>query len=515
MALVRHIATVGAATMLSRLLGFARDMMIAAAFGAGALTDAFFIAFQLPNLARRLMAEGALNAGFVPLYLRARDEGGPQAAALFAGRVIGTSALAFGFATLAMAVAMPLVVIVLAPGFGWSDPRLDQAVAFARLMLPYVLFAGPLAALMGVLNAQHRFGATALATIAFNLVLVLALAGLLTAQRHGAVLTGHGLAAAVGAAGLAQLVLVGAVVWRSERVPPALSLGPEMRRFLALAIPGLVAGGIPQLLLIAASMVASVTPSAISWLYYANRLVELPLGVVSIAIGTVLVPAFTRAVRENDGDALIATESRGLELSFGLALPAAVALVVLATPIVGVLFERGAFTAADTSATAAVLAALALGLPGHVLTKAFSPAFFAREDTQTPMRAALIGLAVAVAGSLLLDRLLGPLGIALATALAGWVSAGLLARAIQRGIGFALDTEARRRLPRIVLAAAGMGIVLGAALLPIDLGRASTLLRVLALGGLVALGLASYLALLQALGVVKVRTLLRALRRSL
>jgi putative peptidoglycan lipid II flippase len=288
-----------------------------------------------------------------------------------------------------------------------------------------------------------------------------------------------------------------------------------MRRFLALAIPGLVAGGIPQLLLIAASMVASLTPNAISWLYYANRLVELPLGVVSIAIGTVLVPAFARAVRENDREALIAAESRGLELSFGLALPAAVALVVLASPIVAVLFERGAFTAADTAATAAALGAFALGLPGHVLTKAFSPAFFAREDTQTPMRAALIGLAVAIAGSLLLDRLLGHLGIALATALAGWVSAGLLARSIRRGIGFALDQAARRRLPRIVLAAAGMGVVLGITLLLVDIGRLSTGGRVVVLGGLVALGLGSYVALLQALGVVRAKALLQALRRRL
>lgn len=516
MALVRNIATVGAATMLSRVLGFARDVMIAAAFGAGAVTDAFFVAFQMPNLARRLMAEGALNAAFVPLYLRAHDERGVEASGAFAGRVIGTSIVVLGAAALVAALAMPVIVLLLAPGFGWSDPRLGAAVEFARLMLPYLVVAGPLAALMGVLNAHHRFGATALATIAFNLVLVLVLAAMLAGPWRRAGAMGHALAAAVGLAGLAQLVLVALVVWRgAERASPlAVSFGSEMRGFVALAVPGLVASGIPQLTLIAGSMVASLTPSAISWLYYANRLFELPLGIVAIAIGTVLVPAFTRALRAGDRAALVAAESRGLELALGLALPASVALLVLAGPIVRALFERGAFTAEDTQATALALAALALGLPGHVLTKAFAPAFFAREDTATPMRAALAGFAVAIAGSLALFAPLGHVGIALATAAAGWVSAVLLARAIARRIGFALDADARRRLPRIGAAAAGMGVLLAAAEVLLA-WPASGAGRLAALLVLVAFGLAAYVALLQLLGVARARALIGALRKPI
>ncbi len=519
MSLARNVATVGSATLISRVLGFARDMAIADLFGAGMRADAFFVAFQLANLIRRMLAEGALNAAVVPLYLRARDEGGETAAAAFAGRLIGTFIVALTVLALLLALAMPAVVLLLAPGFAIGGPRMQIAIELARLMLPYLALAGPLAVLMGVLNANHRFAVAAFATTAFNATMLAALVIVFLLHGGNSALSARIVAGAVAVAGVAQVILVGVAVWAGPaRVTPfSVSFGPEMRRFLALAIPGLIASGIPQITVIGGVMVASASRSAVSWLYYANRLIELPLGIVGIAIGTVLVPAFTHAFRGGDAREQAQVESRGLELSLGLALPAAIALALLAEPIVRVLFERGAFSAADTVATASALAAFALGLPGHVLVKTFAPVFYAREDTGTPMRAALFGFIIAIAGSVLLMQDYGHVGIALAIAASGWASAGLLGVLIARRYGFSLDAAARRRLPRIVLAALIMGLTVegGHRLLAPWLGAAApAALRIAALAFLVALGLAVYAAMLRLLGVAAPRDLLDAIRRS-
>lgn len=520
MSLARNVATVGSATLVSRLLGFARDMAIAGLFGAGMRADAFFVAFQFANLIRRMLAEGALNAAVVPLYLRARDEGGEAAAGAFAGRLIGTLAVALAVLALLLALIMPAVVLLFAPGFTIGGERMTAAVEMARLMVPYLAVAGPLAVLMGVLNANGRFATAAYAAAAFNATMLAALAIVFLMSGGNSAFSARIVSAGVATAGVAQLVLVGiAVRLGPARVTPlSVSFGAPMRRFLALAIPGLIAGGIPQITVIGGVMVASVSPGAVSWIYYANRLIELPLGIVGIAIGTVLVPAFTHAVRGGDRAQLGHVESRGLEIALGLALPAALALVALAEPIVRVLFERGAFGGTDTAATAAALAAFAIGLPGHVLVKTFAPIFFAREDTGTPMRITLVGFVVAIAGSILLLPAFGHVGIAMATAASGWVSALLMAVVIARRFGFAIDAEARRRLPRIALAAVAMGFVVegGRRLAtPWLAADAPTALRAAALAGLIGLGLAVYFGLLRATGVAAPRELIRAIRRPL
>ncbi len=520
MSLVRNVATVGGATLLSRLLGFARDMGIAAVFGAGIRADAFFVAFQLANLIRRMLAEGALNAAVVPLYLRARDDGGEAAAGAFAGRLLGTGAVALCGAVALFALIMPALVLVLAPGFIVGGPRLTIAVELARLMLPYLALAGPVAVLMGVLNANGRFATAAYATTAFNATMLAALLIVFWRQAGDSQLSGRVVAFSVTMAGVSQLALVGFAVWRGRaRVTPlAVSFGPQVRRFLALAIPGLVASGIPQITVIAGVMVASASRSAVSWIYYANRLIELPLGIVGIAVGTVLVPAFAHAIRSGDKREMAHVESRGIELALGLALPAAIALTALAGPIVRVLFERGAFGAGDTDATAAVLAVFALGLPGHVLVKTFSPIFFAREDTATPMLAALFGFAIAIVGSLVLMPVLGHVGVAIAIALSGWVSAILLGVLIARRIGFAIDRQARHRLPRIALSAAimGAGVVAAHGLLGPWLGAgAQAAVRALVLAGLIGFGLGFYILLLRAFKVASPRDLMRSVGKGL
>jgi putative peptidoglycan lipid II flippase len=500
--MIRPILTVSAGTLSSRLLGFARDAMVAALLGAGPVADAFLSAFQLVNVIRRLLSEGALNAALVPAWLRVRDTDGAAAAAAFAGRVLGTISLALILVTAILGLAMPLVIAALAPGFV-GHATLQLAVAYSRLMLPYLAFAGPVTVMMGLLNVQHRYALTAFSPLLFNLALIAVMAVLLV-RPYDAANTALILAGAVGTAGLLQLAVLALRRGASVATPLRASFDAEMRGFLGKAGPGMVANCAPQLLIVAGAIIASTSPSAVSWLYFANRLIELPLGIVGVAIGTVLVPQLTRTVRGDDRAAVVEAESRGLELAVGLALPATLGLIVLSRPIVHLLFEHGAFTAADTTATAQALALLALGLPAQVLVKALSPAFFARDNTRTPLLATLFGLAVAVGAALLLQPRFGTAGIATSIALAAWSSAGVLMARSAAAFGFSIDTPARRRLPLIALAALAMGGLLGLAAafaLPWS-AEAHGLAQAAILGILIAGGLATYALLLTVFGVI-------------
>ena len=453
--MIRSFLTVSSGTLASRLLGFARDSMIAALLGAGPVADAFLVAFQLVNVIRRLLTEGALNAALVPAWLRLREAEGGVAAAAFAGRVLGTVSAALIVATALIGLLMPFVIGALAPGFA-GHPTLQLAVDDFRLMLPYLAFAGPVTVMMALLNAQGRFALTAFSPLLFNIALIAAMIALVV-RRQDAAFAALAIAATVGIAGLLQLSILVLRRGGSIATPLRISFDGGMRGFFGQAIPGMIASASPQLLAIAGAVIASSSPSAVSWLYFANRLVELPLGIVGVAMGTVLVPELTRALRGEDPTAVAHAESRGLELAVGLALPATLGLIVLGEPIAGMLFQHGAFTASDAEATARALKWLALGLPAHVLVKALSPAFFARHDTRTPLKATLTGFAVAIVSALVLGRLFGAEGIAAGIALGAWSNAVALIRQGAASFGFSIDAAARRRLPRIVAAALAMG----------------------------------------------------------
>src|ERR1700738_4923627 len=358
--MIRSFLTVSTGTLASRLLGFARDSMIAALLGTGPVADAFLAAFQLVNVIRRLLTEGALNAALVPAWLRERETEGAVAAAAFAGTVLGTVSAALIVAAALIGLLMPFVIAALAPGFA-GHPTLQLAADDARLMLPYLAFAGSVTVMMALMSAQGRFALTAFSPLLFNLALIAVMIALL-GWRQDAVYAALVLAATVGIAGLLQLVILllrrggGAVA-----APLRISFDTDMHGFFGKAIPGMIASSGPQLLVVAGAVIASSSPSAVSWLYFANRLIELPLGIVGVAMGTVLVPELTRALRGDDRGAVAHAESRGLELAVGLALPATLGLIVLSEPIVRMLFEHGAFTAADTVATAHALMWLAPG----------------------------------------------------------------------------------------------------------------------------------------------------------
>src|ERR1700733_8800888 len=425
--MIRAFLTVSTGTLASRLLGFVRDAMIAALLGAGPVADAFLVAFQLVNVIRRLLSEGALNAALVPAWLRVRDADGTVAAAAFAGRVLGTVSAALMVASLLIGALMPFVIAALAPGFAGHE-TLEFAVADARLMLPYLAFAGPVTVMMALLNAQGRFTLTAFSPLLFNIALIGVMIALLGWRQNGTD-AARVIAATVGIAGFLQLLML-AVRRGDTATPLRVTFDREMLGFFGRAIPGMIASAGPQLLIVAGAIIASASPSGVSLLFFANRLIELPLGIVGVAMGTVLVPELTRALRGNDRLAASHAESRGLELAVGLALPATLGLIVLSQPVVRVLFEHGLFTASDTVGTAHALMLLALGLPAHVLVKALSPTFFARGDTFTPLMATLAGFAVAIALGIVLGRVYGVGGIAAGIALGAWVCALTLARGI-------------------------------------------------------------------------------------
>lgn len=510
--MIGSVATVGSGTLLSRAFGFIRDTLVAAILGAGPLADAFFAAFQLLNVARRFLAEGALNAALVPAYLKAQGKG-PDTATHFAGRILGTVSVGLFALALLLGLAMPLVIAVIAPGFQ-VDPRLAAAVENARLMLPFLALGGPVTVLTGLLNAEHRFTVAAFVPVLFNLMLIVVII-VLIATHASAAQAGFALSVTIGVVGFIQAAVL---MWHARTVgitarPLAVSLDPEMRIFIKRAIPGMIAATLPQVVLVIAVMQASHLPGAVSWLYFANRLFELPIGIVGAALGTVMVPAITRALRDNDHSAIVLAEQRALELAAGLTLPAAIGLGLLSEPIVHTLFEHGAFTGRDTVQTSWALAMLAVGLPGYVLTKSLAPAFFARDNTMIPMQATLIGLGVMIVTGWILQYFAGATGIAAAIALSGWASTAYLVLRRRQHFHEAFHAGPSR-LPRILIANVAMAIGLWIAPQMVDVAIPGRLGDIVALFGQILLGLAIYGAMLAALGVLPMAFLLRVMRRD-
>jgi putative peptidoglycan lipid II flippase len=455
--LVRSIATVGSLTLVSRVLGFVRDILIAALLGAGPLADAFFVAFKLPNFLRRLFAEGAFNAGFVPMFARTLEGEGRASAKAFAEQAQAIQLAVLTPLVLLTIAAMPWVIMVLAPGFEAGGERYQGAVELSRITFVYILFIALVALYGGVLNSLGRFAAPAAAPIVLNLCLI----GALTVSALWLDAPAQALAWGVAVAGLLQCLWLRVAV-RREDMAPALRrprFSPEMKRLFWLILPGAIGAGGAQINLFIDVMLASLLPpGAVSYLYYADRVNQLPLGVIGVAIGTALLPLMSRHLRAGQIAHAMHNQNRALELALLLTVPAAVALVVLCVPIISVLFERGAFGAEASRATSAALAAYALGLPAYVLIKVLTPGYFAREDTRTPVKIAIVCLISNVLVALMLIWWLAHVGIALATAFSAWLNAGLLARGLRRERLLQPDDQLKRRLPRIVGASLAMAL---------------------------------------------------------
>ncbi len=510
--MLKGVLTVGGWTMASRVLGFARDMLIASRLGAGPIADAFFVALKLPNLFRRLFGEGAFNAAFIPAFAGTLAVQGPAVAQQLAERMAALMALWLSLLVVLGILFMPQLMTVLAPGFAATPDKFALAVDLTRITFPYLLFICLTALVSGVLNGLDRFAAAAAAPIFFNLLSMAALLGLAPYVATPA----HALAWGVMLSGIVQL---GVVMWACARAGMALrilrppSLTPEVRQVLRRMGPGIVGAGVTQLNLAVDVIIASfLAAGSVSYLYYADRVGQLPLGVIGAAVGTAMLPLLSRQVRAGESLSAHRTMNRAVELALLLCLPAAAGQAAAAWPIVQVLFQRGAFGLAEASATAAALAAYALGLPAYVLVRIFAPGFFARGDTAGPVKVGLAAVALNLALNLVLTQFLSHVGVALATAVAAWFNAAALGWLLWRRGHFLPDRRLRRRLPRLLLAAALMGAALWGLeglLFPAGPGwRFASLAALIGAGGVVYFGAA------QVLGALDLRAMLRRRRKA-
>lgn len=462
MSLVKKFMTVGGATLGSRFFGFARETLMAAALGTGPMADAFYAAFRFPNLFRRLFAEGAFNAAFVPLFAKEIEGGGREAAKRFSEEVFGVLFTVLLLVTIVMELAMPLIVrTIIAPGFDAGSEKYAVTVKLAIVMFPYLMCMSLTAMLSGMLNSLHHYFAAAVAPIFLNVMMIGALGyGLWTGADPLA--TAWYLSWGVLGAGLLQMAVLYAGVRHA-----GMSIGfrrprmtPNVKRLLVLALPAAITGGITQINQIIGQMIASTKEGAIAALQYADRLYQLPLGVVGIAVGVVLLPELSRALRGGHLKEASNIQNRSLEFSLFLTLPAAAALWVLSDEIIRVVYERGAFNPGMTDTVAGILAIYGLGLPGFVMIKALNPGFFAREDTKTPMRFTFVSVAVNCALAVSLFPLFAERGIATAEVVSGWLTTTMLFVTLVRRGHFDMDRAFAFRLVRLVIAAGIMAAVL-------------------------------------------------------
>ena len=507
---IRSALVVGAWTMVSRGAGFARDMMMAAYLGSGPVAEAFFVAFSLPNMFRRFFAEGAFNMAFVPMFAK-KLEGGEDAKRFAQDAFSGMTGLLLLFSILGT-LAMPWLVWAMAAGFA-GDERFDLAVLYGRIGFSYILFISLVALLSGVLNAFGKFTEASFVPVLMNLMFI---GAMLIAAWAGWDM-GLTLAWTVPLTGIAQLAFTWYFAAKAGfgLVPGIPKLTPELKRLAVIAAPAVLAGGVVQVNLLVGRQVASFTEGAVAWLNYADRLYQLPLGVVGIAIGTVLLPDLSRRLRAGDSEGGRASFNRATEFTLALTLPAAVALVVMSVPLIAVLFGRGEFGTRDIENTALVLAIYGLGLPAFVLQKTLQPLFYAREDTRRPFRYAVVSMVVNLLVAVGLMPLIGFAAAALATTLAGWFMVAQLwwgTRAM--GPEARVDARLISRLWRILLSCAVMGgLLLLQQWYMADL-LASPGYRVLAVAILIPSGILSYFATGFAIGAFRKSDFRAALKRG-
>jgi putative peptidoglycan lipid II flippase len=519
MSFARNFLTVGLGTLSSRFLGFFRDILMASALGTGPVADAFFVAFRLPNLFRRIFAEGAFNSAYVPLFSKTLEGQDQSDARLFASQALSGLTLVLFVLTVLFELFMPVFMLFFAAGFVDDPDKFELTVLLTRICFPYLLCVSLLALVSGTLNGLGRFTAAAFAPTLLNVILIGALFGINAQGLQASSQASIWLSVGVLLGGIAQLALVWVALSRAgfslRFSRPRWTSG--MKRLVRLGIPGVLSGGITQINIVIGTIIATMQAGAVSYLYYADRIYQLPLGLVGTALGVVLLPELTRHIQGQRLDALKSSQKQALELSLMLTLPAAVALIVLAQPILQTLFERGAFDSDDTTQTARALVWFAAGLPAFVLVKVFSPGFFAREDTTTPMQMATLSVVVNIAASLALFPILGHVGLAMATSLAGWVNAIGLYWILHKRSLWIIQLQDRSVLARITLCAMIMGLIVWGSTLAIKTlwpDATGGFYQWMSLLFYIVVGLSSFAILVQVTRAGDLRKIWRSLVRS-
>ena len=501
--LFKSFFTVSSYTALSRVLGFIRDIFIAKYLGSTVTADAFFVAFRIPNFFRRVLAEGAYSAALIPVFsgivLESKDD--PEAADFVENTM---SMLLIITVTLSVLFyfGMPYVIQVLAPGFSANKEAFDLAVDFGKIIFPYLIFISLVAHFTSIVNVHEKFAAGAFVPAILNISFILSLF-FLTPHLSSA---GHALAYGVLIGGIAQFVFMYRAVL--EFYKPRLcfpKINNRIKKFFTLFFPGVIGSGVIQLNIIIGTIIASFLPvGAISHIYYADRLNQLPLAIFGIALGVVLLPRLSKAIKQNNQTDINSIQNRSLEFSLLIALPSAVGLYVLAYPIIHILFERGAFVHEDTFFTANVLSFFALGLPAYIIIKILVTCFFAREDTRTPLYISIISVISNIALSLMLIQSMREIGIATATAISAWINAGLLYLILHLQSKIILDSLFFKNTIKIIIATIILAFVASylSKILFIEMNDISMLMKIIYLIGVIAICKIIYLGLIIMLKVL-------------
>jgi len=517
MNLLKATGTIGGLTLVSRILGFAREMLMSRIMGASAAADAFFVAFRLPNTFRRLFGEGAFSAGFVPLYAqRLQGENGETEAKKFSEEVLAVFLPTLVIFTLVFQLIMPVFVAAIS---GYSGEKLALATYLTRITFPYLILISLVSLWAGILNSLARFTAAAFAPALLNLCMMLAL--ILFPQ--GGDYTAFWLAVAVTFGGVVQLALL---IISAMRAGVSLRLRkpkitPGVKQFLVVVIPATLGAGVYQIsAFIDTFFLARIGTGALSWFNYADRLNQLPLGVIGAALGTAILPQISRFVGANEPEKAAHVQAQALDLGMFLTLPAALALCVAAGPLAGALFQGGEFTARDSAVTATVLSIIVLGLPAYVLVKVLTPGFYSRQDTATPVKTAAVVLVVNVVlnfvvQSLSTDPLFRISGLSAVIAITSWLNCAILYVILHRRGHFRVPGWLASRVFRQLLA----GAVMVAALYGLQIAFADWFTggagrRIIAVGALVGIGMGIYFPLCWAIGGVDRQAFKDLLRRK-
>ncbi|MES2984261.1 MAG: murein biosynthesis integral membrane protein MurJ [Pseudomonadota bacterium] len=491
MSLVKSTLTIGFFTFISRISGFLRDVLMANLIGAGPLSDAFFVAFKLPNFFRRLFAEGAFNAAFIPSFSSILTAQGRDAAIKFAGEVMSVLLLILLILNAIFIIFMPWITPIFAPGFADTPEKFNLTVTLSQITFPYILFISLVSLLGGILNSMGKFAAPAASPILLNLCMI---GGMLWLNGVSAT-PAHALSYAVFIAGIVQLAWLVFICTRLDMMPAIHSpkLTKQVKTMLLLMAPAALGSGVQQLNLLIDVVIASHIPDAVSYLYYADRITELPIGMIGVAVGTVLLPMLSKQIRAGDLAGARTSMNRSLELVLLFGLPSTAALLVIAEPVITVLYQHGKFTPENMIKTTHALLAFTAGLPAFLAVKIFAPGFYANHDTKTPFKIAIVCVAVNLVLNLTLIHPFAHVGMAMATSIAGWVNVGMMAVILhKRGI-FAPDALLKSRLLKMLSASLLMMVALAAANgYFAAFYSQGTLMKIIALSATIALGMAVF-----------------------
>ncbi|MCF8473799.1 MAG: murein biosynthesis integral membrane protein MurJ [Emcibacter sp.] len=503
MRIAKAVAIFSSLTFISRILGFVRDILSASILGAGLVADCFFVALKLPNFFRRLFAEGAFSASFVPVFTATLSQDGKEEALSFAEATFSSLIVVLLILVGGMELFAPGVIYILAGGFSDDETKFQLAVLLTRITFPFLFFISLVSFFGGILNALGKFSETAATPIILNLCMIIALIFFSSQLETPA----HALAIAVSVAGLIQLIWLyiacRRVGFKIRIVMPHMT--PKVKEMLIIMMPAALGAGVIQINLMVDMIIASHLPEgSISFLFYADRINQLPIGVIGVALGTVLLPMLARNIAERDEKKVSYNQNRAIELGLFFTIPAAVAFMVVPYQLIHVLFERNAFTAEDSWMTAYALMAYSAGLPAYILAKIFSPGYFARKDTKTPVKFALISLGVNFVLNLILMQYFAHVGLAMATAISAWLNVVLLSGGLMRRGHFVLDMNVIVRVGKYLLASLIMaGVVWGVS------GQISDMLmghmgeKISGLIILIVAGIGSYFAIVWMLGAIK------------